>query len=293
LRFLEKLAGLCPADDLTVFSFPEAGREPRYLDDIRHFAEEHDLRFFETADVTQDWVSLDPVDLVFMVHWRYLVPVQFLDRARLGSVVFHDSLLPVYRGFSPTVWAIVNGEECCGATMLYAVESVDAGDIIDQVPVTIGAEDTIADVMERVTLTYLTMLEQNLPLLKAGCAPRQVQDHSLATFTCKRVPDDNLIDWRQPARAIFNLVRAVTHPYPGAYTFYRGVKVTIWSAQLNPISRHYVGLVPGGVVEVRPGEGIVVLTGDGSLLIRTIQVEGAPAACAADVVKSIAARLGR
>ena len=292
LRFLEKLRQLCPDDDITVFSFIEDPCEPKYFDDIRQFAEGHSARFVESKNVSKHWKSICPIDLVFMVNWRYLVPIEMLQPVRLETVVLHDSLLPNYRGFSPTVWALINGEDYCGATMLCAAESVDSGDIIDQVRVKIGPEETIADVTEKVTTAYLTMLEQNLPLLKAGSATRKPQDHSLATYTCKRVPEDNLIDWREPAQSTFNLVRAVTHPYPGAYTFYRGAKLIIWSAQANPVIRRYVGVIPGRVIEIRPNEGVVVLTGEGTLFIRTVQIGDEPETCAADVIKSIATTLG-
>ena len=176
--------------------------------------------------------------------------------------------------------------------MLYAAEGVDTGDIVDQIRVKIEPDKTIADVMEKITAAYLTMLERNLPLLKAGRAPRRPQDHSLATYTCKRMPDDNLIDWQQPTQVIFNLIRAVTHPYPGAYTSYRGAKMTIWSARPHPIVRRYVGVIPGRVIEIWPNEGVVVSTGDGTLLIRTVQIEDRPKVCAADVIKSITTQLG-
>src|SRR5260370_19595720 len=243
LRFLEKLRQLCPDDDITVFSFTEDPWEPKYLDDIREFAEGHNARFVESKNVSGHWESVCPIDLAFMVNWRYLIPIALLHRVRFGAILLHDSLLPTYRGFSPTVWALINGEDYCGATMLYAAESVDSGDVIDQVRVEIESEETIADVMERITAAYLMMLEQNLSLLKVGSATRKPQDHSLATYSCKRWPEDNLIDWRQPAQLIFDLIRAVTHPYPGAYTLYRGVRMKIWSARPYPVIMRYVGAI--------------------------------------------------
>lgn len=294
-RFLQKLRVLCKDDRLTVFSFREDPWEPEYLDQIRGFAEENHAQFFETRNVAAETfapVWNDPVDIVFIVSWRYLLPKDLMNRARVAAVVFHDSLLPEYRGFSPAVWAMLNGEERCGVTMFYLEEDVDSGDVIAQEELTIAPEETIADLTEKITRVYLRLLENNINALKSGQAPRYPQDQSRASYTCKRLPEDNLISWQQKTSQIHNLIRAVTHPYPGAYTFYRGSKMTIWSAQPNPVTRRYVGSVPGRVIEVRSGEGVVVLTGDGTLLVQTVQLEDEMEVCAADIIKSITAKLG-
>lgn len=295
LRVLRRLRELCPDDALTVFSFREEPWEPPYLEEIRGFTEARGARFFETKNVSSPrWAGVwrESIDLVFMVHWRYLVSLALLRAVRRASVVFHDSLLPAYRGFSPTGWAMINGETRGGVSMIHIAEQVDAGDIIDQWQTPIGPLETIADVFPRITEGYLQLLEQNLPLLKEGRAPRRPQDHSRATYTCKRVPEDNRIVWSEPTSVIWNLMRAVTRPYTGAYTRYEGKRLTVWSAQPLPTRRLYVGRIPGRVVEVLPGEGVVVLTGDGLILLRTVQLEDGPDICAADLIKSITVRLG-
>jgi len=295
LRFLRHLRRLCPDDELTVVGFREEPWEPPFLDDLRACAARCGAAFIESKSANAEqcaplWER--PVDLFFMVSWRYLLPMTLLDRARLAAVVLHDSLLPAYSGFAPTVWAMINGEQECGATMIHAAAEVDAGDIIDRQRVSIGPDEAIAGVMEKITSVYLELLERNIERLKAGNAPRTPQDRRLATFTCKRVPADNLIHWNQPSRQIYNLIRAVTHPYPGAFTFYRGEKLFVWSARPDPAPRRYVGSIPGRVAEIRPGAGVVVLTADGSLLIETVQVEGEPETCAADLIRSLSAQLG-
>jgi methionyl-tRNA formyltransferase len=295
LVFLRHLRRLCPEDDLTVVSFREEPWEPPFLDDVRACAMECGAAFIESKNVNAEacaplWGR--PVDLFFMVSWRYLLPMALLDRARLASVVLHDSLLPAYRGFSPTVWAMINGERECGATMIHAAADVDAGDIIDRERVSVGPDEVIADVMDKITSVYLRLLERNIEGLKSGTAPRRPQDQRLATFTCKRVPADNLIDWNRSLGQIYNLIRAVTRPYTGAFTFYRGKKLFVWTARPDPAARRYVGSIPGRVVEIKPGEGVVVLTADGALLVQTVQVEGEPEACAADLIRSISAQLG-
>jgi methionyl-tRNA formyltransferase len=166
------------------------------------------------------------------------------------------------------------------------------GDIIGQERVPIGSEETIATVMDRVTMAYLRLLEENLTSLLANSAPRRPQDHSGASYTCRRLPADNQIDWFAPTRNTFDLIRAVTVPYPGAYTWLNGKKLTIWKAALLAADRNYVGRVPGRVVEVRPGTGAVVLTKDGIILITEVQMEEGQRVCAAEILNSLSMTLG-
>lgn len=295
--FLQKLWELLPRSDITVFSFQEKPWEPPFLDDIRELTLANGGQFFKTTEVgkqcwSQFWEST-AVDLMFVMGWRYIIPASVYRRPRLGTFVFHDSLLPAYRGFSPTVWAIINGEDHTGVTLFEIAEEVDAGDIVDQERVPIGPDETIAVVMERVTHTYLDLLERNLNYLIKGTAPRYPQDHSRATYTCKQVPEDHGIHWAASSETVYKLILAVTTPYPGGYTYLSGRKMRVWSARREVNARRYVGRIPGRVIEVRPGEGSVVLTGDGALLLTQVQMEGAEIVCAADVLNSLSQTLGR
>lgn len=297
LAFLEKLVELAPDARLTVLSFRENDHELPFLDATRERAEAAGAHFIETTRVGhprwRDYWDENPVDLMFCVSWRYMVPRESYERARLGTFVFHDSLLPEYRGFAPTMWSILNGEDHTGVTLFEISEAVDEGDVVDQQRIPIGPDETIADLTETVTATYLELLERNLPALLAGTAARTPQDHARATYGCKRIPEDNQIDWSASSEAIYNLIRAVTRPYPGAYTTHEGKRLRIWAAQRLPDAPHYVGRVPGRIVEVRPDAGSVVLTGDGALLITEVQAESEEAVGASEKLRSIFATLGR
>lgn len=296
-RFLQTLAALAPDAELIVFSFREEPTEPPFLDAIRRTTLDHGGQFYEAKQVgAERWRSLwenTPPDLLFAVSWRYLIPAAVYQRAHRGAFVFHDSLLPTYRGFSPTVWAIANGEDHTGVTLFHMADDVDSGDIVAQQRVAIGPDDSIADVLEQVTLAYLDVLQAHLPDLLSGSAPRTPQDHQQATFTCKRTLEDNEIDWRAPTGRIYDLIRAVTAPYPGATTTLDGQPLRVWSAARLPDFKRYVGRIPGRVVEVWPGQGSVVLTGDGALLITGVSLGDGPRQRGDEVLHRLSQTLGR
>jgi len=288
---------LLPQAYIMVFSFPEDPWEPPFLEDIRTLTLATGGQFREAKQVgnhrwSKFWESTT-IDLMFVVSWRYLIPAKVYQRARLGTFVFHDSLLPKYRGFAPTVWAIIKGENHTGVTLFEISEEMDTGDIVGQERVPIGPDEAIEVVIERVTRTYLTLLERNLEGLTKGTAPRYPQDHSQATYTCRRLPEDNLINWNSTSTSIYNLIRAVSYPYPGAYTYLSGQRIRVWSAQPVPNACPYVGRIPGRVVDVRHGEGSVILTGDGQLLLTQVQKEKGETVCASEILNSPSQTLGR
>lgn len=296
LRVLERLAPRIPRGQLAVFSFREEPGEPPFFNEIRNCAISHGAEFREAKQVggakVGDFWACSVVGLILVVSWRYLIPKSIYSLAKQGAYVFHDSLLPAYRGFAPTVWAIVNGEPQTGVTLFCISEDMDAGDVVAQEPVPIGPRETIAEVIDRVTNGYLELLDQHFDSLCSGMVCPQPQDHRLATYTCRRVPEDNVISWSDSTTRIFNLIRAVTRPYPGALTTQDGAPLRIWAAEPIAEARHYVGRVPGRIVEVRPDFGTVVLTGDGRLLLREVQLAEGPPVNASTLLNSLSHTLG-
>jgi methionyl-tRNA formyltransferase len=294
VRFVEGLKRLAADARIEVFSWHEDPWEPRFLADLEAFQDArcrlHVTKDLAAGPLSELWQARQ-VDLLLMVGWRYLVPMSICDSTRLGSFVFHDSLLPAYRGFAPTCWAILNGQDHTGVTLLRAVEDTDAGDVVRQVRIPIADDDYIGTVRERVTDAYLNMLEDRLPSLLSGHVDAIPQDHSLATYCSKRVPEDNLIDWSRPARCVYNLIRGVSRPYPGAYTFLEERRLIVWAADLaGPL---YVGNTPGAVVQVSGREGVLVTCGDGRCLRLTeLQLEPDEARPADAVLTSLSQRLG-
>jgi methionyl-tRNA formyltransferase len=180
-------------------------------------------------------------------------------------------MLPRYLGRAPVNWAILRGDTITGNTMMYLDAGVDTGDVIDQRPVPIGPDDTCATVYANVAKAGADMLRDHLGALLAGTAPRRAQEPAREAPLRKRTPQMGVTDWNRPARAVHDWVRALTAPYPGAFTFLSGRKVMLWTSAMprNPS--------PGGC----PGEvlgcddlGLRVGTADGALLITALSSDG-------------------
>jgi len=295
-RVLDRLIELAPDAHLSVCSFREELLEPPFLNEIENRTRQAGGDFFEVRQIgsvamREFWRTAEP-DLMFSVNWRYKVPFAVFSRPKRGSIVFHDSLLPKYRGFSPTVWAMINGESQTGLTLFQMSEGIDEGDIIEQVTIPIGDNEQIASVTQRVTEVCLEMLSRNLRPVLDGTAGRWPQDHSQATFACKRVAADNLIDWSSSTQEIYNLIRACGKPYPGAWTIHGGQTVVIWTAEKPLRQRQFVGRIPGRIVHVCKNQHVVILTGDGELELKTVQLADHQPCCAADLFNDLSFTLG-
>jgi methionyl-tRNA formyltransferase len=197
-------------------------------------------------------------ELILSVYFRRVLPPEILAAPRCGAFNVHGSLLPKYRGRAPVNWAVLRGETETGATLHVMTERPDAGDIVDAERVPIGPDDTAHEVQKRVTQAAVAVLERRLADLERGTAPRTPQDESAATTFGRRRPEDGRIDWTRPAKEVHDLIRAVSHPYPGAFTDVFGGKTFVWKARLPGLAAH--DNFPG---QVRTEEGrLYVACGD-------------------------------
>ena len=159
-------------------------------------------------------------------------------------------------------------------------------DIVDQIKVPIHIDVNISDVMKRVTQTYLYLLEKNINNIINGEINTINQDHSIASYTRKRLPSDNLIDWNLSTIEIYNFIRALSRPYPGAFTFINKTKLIIWQAKLVENSTEFIG-IPGCLVKITPGEGVIVNTGDGYIMVNEVQYKNKEPQCASLILNSL------
>jgi len=213
-------------------------------------------------------------DLIFCFYYRRLLSPAILAIPSLGAINLHGSLLPKYRGRAPLNWVLVRGETSTGVTLHHMDARADHGDIIAQRVVPIAVEDTGLTLSRKLTVAARALLAETYPLIAAGRAPRIPQDHSAASIFGRRRPADGLIDWSGSAWQIYNLIRAVTRPFPGAFTFWEGQRIFVWAAE-PPCGRPSDAL-PGTVLGVGHGGALEVATGDGVLEVLRLQAEGGP-----------------
>ncbi len=230
-------------------------------------AQEHAIPVFTPDDVnTPEWLekiaALKP-DLILSVYYRHMIGQAILDLPPLGAFNMHGSLLPKYRGRAPINWAVLHGETHLGMTLHRMVKRADAGAVVDQEGVEISPQDTAEQAFRKVMPCATTVLARQIDPLLTGTATETPQDDAAATYFGGRKPEDGRINWNLTSTEIFNLIRAVTDPYPGAFTESAGAKLMVWWAE--PISG-YVGK-PGEILSLTP---FIVATGDGALhLTRT------------------------
>jgi methionyl-tRNA formyltransferase len=242
--------------------------------DLEPMVVEHRVPLIRTADANDprmvDLVRRLAPDLLVAVGWTRLLGDQLLAVPRRGCVGFHASLLPRHRGRAPVNWAILRGETTTGNTMLYLAPGADTGDIVDQRTVAIGPEDTCASVYARVAEAGAQMLIEHLPALLDGTAQRRAQAHDHADMLPRRTPEMGIIDWSRPAREVHDWIRALTRPYPGAFSALAGHTVRLWRSELPGPAEP---AAPPGVVVGAEGDAVRVGTGGGSILVTEVSVD--------------------
>ncbi|MFW0757875.1 bifunctional UDP-4-amino-4-deoxy-L-arabinose formyltransferase/UDP-glucuronic acid oxidase ArnA [Pseudomonas sp. H11T01] len=208
--------------------------------------------------------KLNP-DYLFSFYYRNLLGEQLLATARKGAFNLHGSLLPTYRGRAPANWVLVNGETETGVTLHRMVKRADAGAIIAQERVVIDRTDTALSLHGKLREAASSLLRDTLPLLVQGKITETAQDESKATVFGRRTAADGKLVWKKPAEELFNLVRAVTQPYPGAFCAVGEHKLIVWSAE---VVKGNEGLAPGRVISVDP---LRIACGEDSLVVTSGQ----------------------
>src|SRR3569833_1533228 len=200
--------------------------------------------------------AADP-DVIVATNWRTWIPPRIFDLPRYGTLNIHDALLPKYAGFSPLIWALINGEEEVGVTAHMMNEELDAGDIVLQRAVPVGDRDTATDLFHKTLGLFGPITIDGLALIASGRTDWAKQDRSQASFFHKRTEEDGRIDWTWPAEDLDRLVRAQSDPYPNAFTHYKGERVRVVEAS---VSDGVYGGTPGRVF-IREGDGVVIVAG--------------------------------
>ena len=209
-------------------------------------------------------------DIIVVAAYGQYIPRSLLAVPPLGAINIHPSLLPKYRGASPIQWAVANGDDVTGVTILYVSETMDAGDIILQRAVPIVPADNTLTLTPYLAGLGADLLIEALDAVRRGMAPRIPQDDQQAITVHKLKKADGCIDWSWPAETIHNRIRGFL-PWPGCYTSWGGGALKIWSSHLQAGS--VPASVPGQVVQCSP-RGPVIATGQGGICLTEVQPEG-------------------
>jgi len=255
-----------------VFTHRDDPKERRWFDSVAELAGSLGLEVYAPEDINHRlWVekirALAP-DILFSFYYRRLIKREILDIPAQGCLNLHGSLLPRYRGRCPINWVLVNGETETGVTLHHMTPRPDDGDVVAQRRIPITEEDTALTLHQKAARATELLLDEILPRVRAGTAPRIPQDHAQATYYGGRKPEDGLIHWEQTAREVRNLVRAVTHPYPGAFSHLGSRRCLFW--KVTEVEHPEEEAPPGTVICADP---LLIRCGRGAVGVDSAQEE--------------------
>lgn len=252
-------------DIAAVFTHADDPKENAFYGSVAQLCASKGIPVHAPEDVNHPlWIEriakLNP-DYLFSFYYRNLLSEQLLAVAKRGAFNLHGSLLPSYRGRAPANWVLVNGESETGVTLHRMVKRADAGAIVAQQRLAIERSDTALSLHGKLRIAAIDLLRDTLPAILQGKITETPQDESKATVFGRRSAADGKLLWAKPAEQLFNLVRAVTQPYPGAFCAVGEHKLIVWSAE---VVKGNDGQAPGRVISVDP---LRIACGEDSLVI--------------------------
>ncbi len=240
-------------DIKAIFTHIDDPKENIWFESVAELGAVHDIPVYTPDDINHLlWVEkikeIDP-EIIFSFYYRNMVTKEIFDIPKIGCFNLHGSLLPQYQGRCPVNWVLVNGEKETGVTLHKMIEKPDAGDILGQKKVVIDNEDTGLTLHKKLAKASGDLLNEFLPAIKEKNINLISQDQSKTSYFGGRGPDDGAIDWNKSAEEIRNLVRAVTRPYPGAFSFIGNVKCIFWDVKEVQTS---IKAAPGTIISTNP-----------------------------------------
>lgn len=224
----------------------------------------------KAPEVRDEFLALN-ADLAILAFVTQIVPQQVFSVPKLGSICFHPSLLPKYRGASAINWALIRGESVTGLSLFWVDPGIDTGPVLLQKEVKVDPDDTTGSLyFNKIFPLGIAAIGEAVDLIKAGNSPRIVQDESKASYDPPCRDEHAKIDWSKPAQQVYNLIRGCD-PQPGAHTTYNGKMVRLFDAR---IQRGNDSAAPGEITNIGTEEINIALAG-GTLIVKKMRGEGA------------------
>ncbi|BCB96332.1 formyl transferase [Dissulfurispira thermophila] len=227
--------------------------------DISYLAKMHNIPYFYTENVndiqTVNFIKELNPDVIYCFGWSQIIKNEILEIPKLGVIGFHPAPLPKNRGRHPIIWTLFLGLDETASTFFFMDEGADSGDIISQKIIAVDYEDDANSLYNKITETALVQIEEFTHQLMNGDCQRVPQNNMKANYWRKRNYTDGIIDFRMSSRAIYNLVRALTHPYIGADVRYRSKLYKVW--KIREYKTNFANIEHGQVLKVE-GKNILV-----------------------------------
>jgi len=238
---------------------------------VKKLAMEHNIPVVTPESIKKEYQSIIDVepDLVVTCAYGKIIPKVILDYPKYGCVNIHASLLPKYRGSAPIQWALINGEEETGITLMYMDEGMDTGDMIKKAEYKISEYDNVGTLHEKLSLIGADLLIETLPSIIAGTCERIKQNDDEATIARVIKREDEKLNFMDTSREIVNRIRGL-NPWPLAYILIDGQEVKVLEAYIE----EYDGYdCPGEIIDIRK-DAIGIKSNDGIVYITKIKPFG-------------------
>tara|TARA_B100000315_G_C14478259_1_gene541664 strand:- start:115 stop:1086 length:972 start_codon:yes stop_codon:yes gene_type:complete len=225
---------LCEEDELPAHAYgypPDLSHRSNYMP-LENLAEKYgfpltNVKNINDSKVHENLKSIKP-DWFFVFGWSQLVKKSLLEIPKNGTLGFHMTKLPEGRGKAPVAWTVIKGKREGWVSLIWLHPEFDSGDIAVQRSYTISLFDDADTVVEKVNKLACEIIRDVLPDLRNGTLLKTLQDNSKATYWGKRIPDDGIIDWQMPVKEVYDFIRGITHPFPGAFTYLKDKKIMVW-----------------------------------------------------------------
>jgi methionyl-tRNA formyltransferase len=273
LRVLKTIFRLRPESLEAIVTFDDTVDMRSDLTGFKNFSEHCGKPLFiarNAGDAEEIIKKLRP-DLCLVVCWYWMLKDDLINSIPHGAIGVHNSLLPKYRGGSPLVWAILNGDEQIGFSVFSLTSEMDAGQIWFQEKLVLPEQIAVGEALNNIEVQLLKTLDSGWCSLLDGMITPQPQRHEEATYCAQRMPEDGKIDWTRGGKELVSFVNAQSAPYPGAYTILKNQKIIFSEAKLWPTPYFGIAGQIAGISE----DGVIIICGDNrGIVVKTVIQDG-------------------